>query len=185
MHITLYTIQDAEVLKEIETKGFYLNENRILYDSFTQAYDWLARQNKKRKWATDRPIWLWNKKPDLRQERFYYDHTLPDKKEMVLIQVKVLKADCVFMDYGSWHSVLNGMYHDETPGSKVFDAFYARHEKKDGSLTKEGLKLLESSWLRCLNPKPKDTVQVLIEKISKQDIISVKKFMAKNKFIID
>ena len=179
--IKVYTIQNVSVLNKVLKTGEYRTDKRFICErSFKDAYAWLVKQakNHKQSWKEDRPVWVWIKRPDLRQHKYFSDDRKSRVEKKVLIELEIDEKDILISDFDTWHCVLNDCLYFET--DQEWDNFNSKY-KKNGKLSKQGRKILEQSWLRCLNHAQDEYKQGIIESIRVEDIRSVKKFDSINK----
>ena len=106
--IRLWTIQTRLAWSVLQERGVLKGDGRYADRHFRKPYAWLRGQLKDRIKGYDGgyPLWLWEKRPDLRRERY----SLGRAKEAVLIVCDLPKSEVVLFDYDSWHVILNNGY---------------------------------------------------------------------------
>lgn len=143
-----YTVQHKDVWEHLQKIGEYrTNEKFICEESFLPAYNWLNSQAKKRikEWNTERPVWLWVKKPDLRTYRFIKNPDEPKVQDYVLIELEIPANEVLISEFGLWHHVLNNSYIAYT--KKEDEEFDEQLEKTS---SQEIQKKIEQSWEKCI-----------------------------------
>lgn len=198
----VYTIQHIEVFKTLKKQGFYkTNEKFICEESFLFAYNWLNTQAKKRipSWGTNRPIWVWEKRPDLRGSRFIYDSQSPKKQKFVLLTLEVPDSHILFSEFELWHSVLN---HVPVPysgrDSQRLDKILKPYENLSlEKYPKKAKKIVLDTWPRILKTSDNDfskftnyvvdkkrlKFQGIISHIDKTMVVKVQEFWMINTYL--
>lgn len=189
----LWTIQPPEVLEIInETGRFICDKSKSTYgddEKFQNAYKWMIGKmfdyNITFPIDVELPIWAWciwnwkNKKPDFRMIGL----GKPGVK-YVCIELEIPYNEVLLSDFDRWHDVLNNRYCNS--GSTEED--WENEENLFDSLSptlKEVLKII--SWNNIFNIRPFKNefcsigkyVQAVFWEIRKEDIISVKEFIAR------
>ena len=189
----LWTIQPAEIMNEIEEKGYFIcipeKAENLQYDSFKRAYEWLLKEMSVRvsEKPTDVsfPIWAWHtrdwkrKKPDLRCSAY-------DKKgtKCVCLELEVPDNEVLLSDFDHWHYVLNNMYLDNSTNEEEWEK---EQDWFDTLSPEEKEKTRENSWLKIFNIEPIDTdwvcsgrfIQATFWKLKKEYIKSTQYFTAR------
>ena len=192
----VYTIQNAEIIKSLNSKGFYSTDSRFICDeSFLEPYQWLTNKAKTiiSGWNTPRPIWVWKDRPDLRSHRFCSDPENPNNIiPSVLITLEIPREKILFTDFDLWHYVLNRCPVPYTPQE---DAILSKKFENTSFVSLNDLDpklkiILTSTWDRIIwkdsssyekfhpdvfNPKLL-RLQGITEQINSSNIINIKNF---------
>ena len=188
-----YTVQHEDVWHKLKNKGVYYTEDNFICDeSFSSSYKWLNDQAKRKikKWDTDRPVWLWLKKPDLRSYRFNKDPDKPKVQNCVLIELEIPAEQVLISEFGLWHCVLNNCYMAYSDKEDLFI------EKRFIKMTKaQTKKAIQDSWKRCIveadlklsekfDPSYIEPVsfQAIVSCLKLDQVISYKKFKMINTY---
>jgi hypothetical protein len=102
---TYWTVQSLEKWIKIKELGFLEGDrDNIMDEYYAEYYHWMMKQMSKRlkNYKGEYPIWLWTKRPDLRQR----GHIGIGKKG-VLLKVEIDEKDVLLSDFMVWHVVLN------------------------------------------------------------------------------
>lgn len=147
---TYWTIQTKDAWEHaLETGVFQGNEEYMAFDNFGPAYAWMKQQMQARlsEYNGEQPLWLWIKKPDMRQ-------TAHDEKgkEIVRLTVELEPRDVLLSDFEDWHFVLNDVFladdeeewnannagqvamTKEESWERIFDYYRPRDESWNGSI---------------------------------------------------
>jgi hypothetical protein len=163
----VFTIQHRSVINKILKQGQYKTDSRfICFEHFSKHYKWMAKQAKKRikNWSSNRPIWVWTSRPDLRSWK-------SEAKNLVIIELEIPDEEILLSNFELWHFVLNN-----SPISSQ-------------NLNKA--KMMKS-WEKCFTTRPQDLKKIekeigpisyanqgIIQKILKSQIVSYKFFTAR------
>lgn len=192
MTITLWTIQDYDVLDNMQKTGFLYGNPDFVDEDFMEPYRWMIEQMKikigNKPSCNSVPLWAWyrwegkKKRPDLR----HVAH-LPTGTKGVRIEFLIDDSLILLSDFMNWHCVLNYCYLEET--DEEFDDF----EKK---LEKEGLSCclekplphagyhneIVKSWEKIFNVDLSDTessIQATFWELPLKNVVDVKEFIAR------
>ena len=190
----LWTIQPPEVLEIInETGRFICDKSKTMYSEYDQiqrAYKWLIDKmtdpyNIDKPEGVELPIWAWHtwnwkhKKPDFRMSGLGVRGT-----KYVCIELEIPDNEVLLSDFDAWHCVLNDHYYNPARTEKSWD----RMEKIFDSYRPELQEVIKiESWNCIFNIKPFKNefcsigqyIQATFWEIRKEDIISVKEFIAR------
>lgn len=131
----LWTIQPLEIWRMIRETGVYRcdpAQSSMQESEFTEQYDWLIRQMKKRIGPPPEgviyPVWAWykqngkRKKPDLRGQRWRYG---AGDEDHACIEFEIADDRVLLSDFDSWHTILNNcLFSDSEADADEKDAYY-------------------------------------------------------------
>lgn len=191
----LYTIQHKSVVDKLTTKGVYKTDRRFICEpTFQEAYNWLVRMAKKYKgWSESRPVWAWEKRPDLRNYRFFGDSKAPASRIDYLITLEVPDELVLLSEFGLWHCVLNNspVYVNNTQEKKWYKLLKP-YDDCMWKAPKKLHKLKEKSWEQILFLNNKSfakfdksitgniELQAIIPYLKKEWVVSIKPIKMKN-----
>jgi hypothetical protein len=190
--LLLHTVQTAEALEELVSKGRLVPDPARAYGAYTRAYAWMARQMGRRLPTTGAgAAWLWAKIPraGLLDHCHGYDG-------QVLLACRVPRERVLLSHYGDWHSVLNAApnYRDlpgeETEAADVRidalqDDFYARadaaglDEHDLSGRPDELLGELEATWEIIFDPSRYGRAahwQATVHELRAEDVVEAVRF---------
>ncbi len=183
----LWTIQKLNAWREATRRGVLRADARYSARSFRVAYLWLVEQFTARvpDYTGRFPIWAWTEKPDLR-----FGGHLPRDEHGVVIEFEAPAARVLLSDFDAWHCVLNRMpiYLREHDYDRWFrrprrgeDAASLAHARKTWPLVFELAALRQSdAWgVQVIRRGKAQTVQATLEEVLLDEIISVRKFVAR------
>jgi hypothetical protein len=170
---TYWTIQTIEKWNKAKQLGYLQGDEEYVDEEFFKPYYyWMMGQMKLRlpNYKGEYPIWLWVKRPDLRQRH------MNKGEKGVLIEVDLDENNVLLSDFIIWNAVLN-------------DAFlYVSNEEE--RLYEEGKSLItiEQSWERIFDFEllktmtgwtHLDKIQGVTGRIDLKNIRSVREFMSR------
>lgn len=171
-----WSIQTKEAWnKALENDYLEGNKDFICDESFRVSYDWLKKQMDKRlsNYKNEQPIWLWLKRPDMRESAHAEKGT-----EIVRLTLELAEEDVLLSDFERWHYILNNEY--------------CVNNDLEDSLLEQHLFTIpkEETWLRIFEKPTLDSLdywgtaeqQVLqgtTGRVAMENIISVEHFIAK------
>lgn len=166
MVVRCWTVQPKSVWNDLNKKGIFQPDRRYILDkNFNFAYQWICDQAKIKisGWKTNRPVWFWMERPDLRSYRFIRDRRKKSVEDYVLIECLVDIREVICVDFEDWHFVLNNMYLSKKPSD--WKRRWSAHQIRD-------------SWKKIIkNPlKIKKKSQLIKEVIKRNEVVSVKNF---------
>lgn len=187
----IWTIQHKQVLTTLKKEGVYRTDERFICEpTFLNAYGWLVGEAKKRikGWKTKRPLWFWDKRPDLRLYRWILDPDQPKEQDFVLLELEVDPRSCLRSDFDSWHMVLNDTYLDLKDNYKKYDNFYKRlpeqyRNKESKVWPKKFKEELHKSWQQVLRKGPRkgEKHQLIKDHIVLSELVKVTEFKMMNR----
>lgn len=169
----LWTIQHKGAWNNAKEKGYLEGNQDYITEGFLDSYKWMMKQMSKRlaNYQGNYPIWLWLKRPDLRQ----CGH-LNKKERGVLLEAELNIDEVLISDFMAWHIVLNNGFLALTEvEDKLFEAGKL-------SMTKE------ESWTRVFDYKELrkyeywegiEDLQAVTGRIEISRIKSIKEFTAR------
>ncbi len=169
----LYTIQHQNAWTSAQTSGFLSGNCDFIEPDFIKAYRWMMEEMSKRLkgFEGEYPVWLWNRKPDLRNTGYLNRGTTG-----VLLEIVLQKYEVLFSDFMAWHIVLtNGFLALTEDEDNLF-------ERQCSSVTKE------ESWKRIFDYeglrksdywKGSNELQGVTGKIPLEKITLLKTFIAR------
>lgn len=131
---TYWTLQTEIVWEHFKKQGYL--EGSPAHAMYPEEYKWMMKQMKKRlpNYRGEHPIWLWMKKPDMRQTGHFQEGT-----RCVRLTVELEETDILVSDFEDWHFVLN-------------NSFCSDNEQEDSAFEKGLLKITkEASWERIFD----------------------------------
>lgn len=102
---TYWTLQTVEAWEQYKKLGYL--EGASAHAVYPNEYQWIMQQMKKRlpNYNGEHPIWLWVKKPDMRQTGHFRGGT-----KCVRLTVELDETDVLISDFEDWHCVLNNWF---------------------------------------------------------------------------
>jgi len=183
----LWTIQHEEAYQEFEKTGILIANEKYLFcgDDLRFAYDWLAKQMRKRIGQPPEgiryPVWAWHqwegkrKRRDLRLSGYGKRGT-----PMVQITFEIEEVDCLSSDFDAWHGVLMNQY--VANNEAEWDRFYEQNPHPQQID-------VEPSWVRIFDitrytpnwdcEPEKKSIQATFWKIDMSQVRKVEHFIAK------
>lgn len=164
-----YTIQHLEEFKKFKEDGILKGQKEFVFEWDIEAYKWLIEQMDKRLGIKGSyPIWVWTKKPKLREKGLMEKGT-----PSVCIKLEIPDEIVLLSDFDAWHCVLN-------------DWFCSLSENEP---TSDNEVLKRKSWENIFDLKKvrdsevwggdKQWVQGVTPCIKKEQVLKVKHFIAK------
>ena len=187
----LWTIQPPEILKIIEETGsFICDKNKSFYgEDFKNPYKWMIKHMDlhciPRPDDVSLPIWAWHtwnwkhKKPDFRMLGLGIRG-----KKYVCIELDIPDNEVLLSDFDSWHCVLNDSYNNPGKTENEWKELEERYESLNPVYQRMCKHL---SWVDIFDVTPFDNgfccigkyIQAVFWEIKKENIISVKEFIAR------
>ncbi|MCR8629884.1 DUF3841 domain-containing protein [Paenibacillus radicis (ex Xue et al. 2023)] len=101
-----YSIQTYEAWREAQINGYFIGNEKFVWDEFKTPYRWLIDQmNELIEHDGTYPLWLWLEKPDLSEEALLEKGT-----EAVCLTLSVPDHRVLISDFNAWHCVLSNFY---------------------------------------------------------------------------
>ena len=174
----LFTVQPKEVLDIINEKGKFVcdpakSENLANeYDTaFRYAYKWLiGKMNEKIENPNhvEYPVWAWYK-IDGKNELPYFNNSLVNYENQVLLEIEIDDKDVVLTDYNLWHMPLNGCFANMEESDEAWEEKSKWFDSLD---PEERHRVRLESW-NCVFDTSGKYIQATFWELKKENIVNV------------
>lgn len=182
----LWTIQPIEAIKEIEVKGIYKTNRKMIDQDFIRAYNWISEKMIEKIGDAPKdikyPLWAWytynnkHKQPDLRNSGYAKKGT-----KLCCIEFEIEENKVLLSDFDAWHIVLNDGYYFDTNNNKEWNKKYNQMLKLPKNKQEiEKRKTWDKIFINKENNLLKiNYIQATFWKLEKENIINIKQFIAR------
>lgn len=199
MKVKLWSIQDENGWKELNSKGILIAKEEFVPPEFKKGYDWLKIQMTQRigkpKNSRQYPIWAWfqhdtkdKKRPDLRSTGH-----LPKGKVGYRIEIEKDLKEIVLSDFVLWHWPLCYMGLITNSEKEIIEfekEFGIISSFDDFNILPKSIKnKIEKSWEKIFNinfdlkyytlPFDEKSIQATFWELKREEVIKVDKFTAR------
>ena len=160
-----WTIQTYDAWILAKETGFLVGKEGFVDTAFLNSYLWLMNQMEKRvpKYCGEFPVWLYQKKPDLR-----YSGYLPKGTRSVLLKANLEPESYLISDFMTWHLVLNNITFTKDDGGL---------EEIEKEVSWE--RIFDFEFLKEINDEKYILPQITTGAIPVKNIELVRKFIAR------